>query len=404
MATLKLTLDQRRQKNDGTFALVFRVRHLKKYFDISTSISVLKNQFDHKKGVVVKNPVCYDFTEDLREVYTKRLRNFQKENLSNHFEIVELKNYLLSKCFDEITIYEFWDEQIQILSSSGKNGNARNHKICLSVISKVINLKLSFKCLTIKDLLKLENELLKRNVSVNSISVYMRSLKAICNKAINLDYAPYDWYPFRKYKINKEKTTPRVISIDEIRKYFTLNLSPSDTTYRSWCIGKLIFLLQGINLCDLLQLTEDNIKGGRIIYKRSKTHKIYSIKILPETRSLLNEFCTERKTLLSVVSDEDLKDSKLFMKQYTQKRKNINSHLTKIGKILETNEAITTYVFRYSYANIAKQLGFSKDLIAEALGHNFGNTVTGIYLEMFDKDIVDNMNEVIIKNIMTYKV
>jgi len=396
MATLKLTLDQRRQKKDGTYSLVFRVRHLKKYFDISTSISVQKNQFNLKKGIVINNPVSNDFIEDLREVYAKRLRNFQKENLSNHFEIIELKNHLLSKCFDEITIYDFWEEQIQIMSSSGKNGNARNHKICLSVISKVINLKISFKSLTIRDLLKLESELLKRKVSVNSISVYMRSLKAICNKAINLDYAPFDWYPFRKYKINKEKTTPRVISIDEIRKYFTLNLAPSDTTYKSWCIGKLIFLLQGINLCDLLLLTNDNIKGDRIIYKRSKTHKIYSIKILPETKILLEEFLNISKTLLSIVSDEEFNDSRLFMKHYTQKRKLINAHLTKIGKTMGTSEPITTYVFRYSYANIAKQLGFSKEIIAEALGHDFGNSVTGIYLEMFDKDIVDNMNETII--------
>ena len=52
-----------------------------------------------------------------------------------------------------------------------------------------------------------------------------------------------------------------------------------------------------------------------------------------------------------------------------------------------------SYVFSYSYANVAKQLGYSKDLIAEALGHEYGNSVTGIYLEQFDKDIVDKMNQ-----------
>jgi integrase/recombinase XerD len=46
-------------------------------------------------------------------------------------------------------------------------------------------------------------------------------------------------------------------------------------------------------------------------------------------------------------------------------------------------------VFRYTYANLAKQLGYSKDLIAEALGHEYGNSVTGIYLEQFDNDVVD---------------
>ncbi len=61
--------------------------------------------------------------------------------------------------------------------------------------------------------------------------------------------------------------------------------------------------------------------------------------------------------------------------------------------------SLTTYVFRYTYANIAKQLGFSKDLIAEALGHEYGNSITGIYLEMFDLEMVDSMNERIINEV-----
>jgi integrase/recombinase XerD len=79
-----------------------------------------------------------------------------------------------------------------------------------------------------------------------------------------------------------------------------------------------------------------------------------------------------------------------------QKRKVINGHLKKIGVSLGFKEELTTYVFRYSYANIAKQLGYSKDLIAEALGHEYGNSVTGIYLEQFDQEIIDRMNEFII--------
>jgi integrase/recombinase XerD len=64
------------------------------------------------------------------------------------------------------------------------------------------------------------------------------------------------------------------------------------------------------------------------------------------------------------------------------------------------NEPITSYVFRYSYANIAKQLGFNKDLIAEALGHDYGNHITGIYLEMFDLKILDDMNQQIIEAVL----
>ena len=56
--------------------------------------------------------------------------------------------------------------------------------------------------------------------------------------------------------------------------------------------------------------------------------------------------------------------------------------------------------FWYTYANVAKQLGYSKDLIAEALGHEYGNSVTGIYLEQFDNDIVDKMNQNLINSVV----
>ena len=39
-------------------------------------------------------------------------------------------------------------------------------------------------------------------------------------------------------------------------------------------------------------------------------------------------------------------------------------------------------------------------MIAEALGHEYGNSVTGLYLEQFDLEIVDSMNEKIIASVI----
>jgi integrase len=160
-------------------------------------------------------------------------------------------------------------------------------------------------------------------------------------------------------------------------------------------------MLRGINLKDLLLLSTKNIKGNRIIYKRAKTGKIYSIKITDEVAEILKQF-TPNNTLLGILSDADLLDKEKLVDIHVQKRKVINSQLSKIGKMLEVNEAISTYVFRYSYANIAKQLGYSKDLIAEALGHEYGNSITGIYLEQFDMEVVDQMNQNLISAVVKY--
>jgi len=57
---------------------------------------------------------------------------------------------------------------------------------------------------------------------------------------------------------------------------------------------------------------------------------------------------------------------------------------------------------QFSNDYFPKQLGYSKDLIAEALGHEYGNSVTGIYLEHFDNYIVDKMNQELINSVVKY--
>jgi integrase len=234
-------------------------------------------------------------------------------------------------------------------------------------------------------------------MSTNGISVYLRAFKAIFNKAINNDIVGYEFYPFRKFKIRRIATTPRVLSKLELKAYFNLQIDKSSTYYKSWLIGKLIFMMRGINLKDLLLCTPANIKSGRLIYRRAKTKKLYSIPLLPEIVELLNEFSPNEISLLGMFQKEELKNQVAFVEVFRQKRKVINAHLKKLGEMIGSNEPITTYVFRYSFSNIAKQLGYSKDLISESLGHNYGNSTTSHYLEQFHQDELDELTMKVIK-------
>lgn len=400
MATIKIVLDQRRAKKDGTYPVVIRVRHLKSFFDLKTNYFVYKNQFDEKRQQIISNSDANFEIEELKEKCSKRVREFQRENANNAFDLNALKSFVQQKPVKHITIEEFWNDIIKQLIDSKRLGSARSYKTTLSVLSKIIDCKCKFTNINYSDLIKIETTLLSRGVSVNGLAVYMRTFRAVCNRAILYNVSTYDWYPFRKYKIKKEKTTPRTISINDVKNYFALNIACDHKLYKAWCIGKLIFLLRGINLTDLLLLKKSSVHNDRIIYKRAKTGKLYSIKILPPVAELIVEFSDESDYLFGVFRDEN-KNVKIadlyFFQEYTKK---LNIKLKKLGNSINTVEPITTYVFRYSYANIAKQLGYSKDLIAESLGHDYGNSVTGIYLEMFDNDIVDNMNEAIMKNII----
>ena len=98
----------------------------------------------------------------------------------------------------------------------------------LSAIENDINLNKSFSSLTHLDIIQLETKLYQRGMSVNGIGVYMRTFRAVCNKAIYQDIVGIEHYPFRKYKIRKEKTVPRVLDIDEVKRYFHLNLDQKE--------------------------------------------------------------------------------------------------------------------------------------------------------------------------------
>jgi integrase len=398
MATLNLTLDTRRARKEGTYPLVFRVRVEDKFCDIGTGFKIFKEQFDLKTNSLVNDIDSNILLDQLKTHYLKRLRTYTAENLDCN-DLKSIKAYLINKQPSEFTITEFWVNHIETLKTAGRYGGAKVYNTSLSVISQEIELNIPFSKLNFKTIVDLESKLFQRGMSTNGIGVYMRSFRAICNKAIHYDIVGYEWYPFRKHKIRKEKTTPRVISITEMTSYFNLDLEKKNPLYKTWLIGKLIFMLRGINIKDLMLLSHNNMKSGRIIYKRAKTGKFYSIEVLPAMQEIFNEL-NSNCTLVGILSQSEIKNSAKLLEIIVQKRKVINAHLKKIGTLINSPEPLSTYVFRYSYANILKQLGYSKDLIAEALGHEYGNSVTGIYLEQFDNDVIDEMNQRVVNTVL----
>lgn len=401
MATFTLTLDTRREKKNGTYPVVFRVSLKSKPLFIPTGISVKETEFDFSNNIIINSTDLNFELMKLDHLYRTRFYQYIISNPDTE-NLKELKEFILNKpkAKQSHTIYNFWSAEIEQMKLNKRLGGAAVYQQSLNTIHKELNLYISFNQLSYKDIVYLETQLYQRGMSANGIGVYMRTFRAICNKAIRLELISFEWYPFRKFKIKKEKTTPRVLSTEELIKYFSLNIPINSPKYKYWWIGQLLFMCRGINLRDLLLLNESNIKGDRLIYKRAKTGRLYSIAMTAEIKTALEKF-TANETLLGLVNSEILNSPKKIT-LLKQKVKIINKHLIYFGKLIESNEALTSYVFRYSYANLAKRLGYSKDIIAEALGHEYGNSVTGIYLEQFDLAMVDDMNEKIINKVFCY--
>jgi integrase/recombinase XerD len=397
MATLKLVLDKRRIKKSGAFPLVIRIRHDGKYVDVQTGHELLPYEFDDNKQLARNKPAL---NKELKKLLEECVCKIDELNFHHEHVSLDMIKALFKKEMKVVpTISAFWQEEARRLTEIGKSGNARVYLTAYTGLKRVMNLEITFRDLKLHHLIEAETQLLKNGVKPNTLSLYMRTLRAICNKAILLELVDQSWYPFFRYKIKKGKSTPRVLSLGDMQRYFALDIPENHPHFRSYSIGKLIFLLRGINLKDLVKLTKENVRSGRICYERSKTKTLYDIGLTEEIHELLKVLHQGGKTLVGAMDSEaQLIDSdNAVLRKYNQYLHVVNNHLRKLGEQLKFETRLSTYVMRYSYANIARSLGISVEEISYLLGHkSSAHAVTEIYLTAYDADKLDELNSRII--------
>lgn len=230
--------------------------------------------------------------------------------------------------------------------------------------------------------------------SVNARSIHLRNVRAVFNDAI--DNGVTAWYPFRTFKVKTEATKKRAVAVEVLRSLFSYPVTWQEQYVDAF---KLSFCLIGINLVDLLALNADQLVDGRLSYRRSKTGRLYDIKVEPEAAALIEKYHGRLGRLVSW--GESRKHYTTFTYQMCRGLKSIGSTVMEwrtdeLGVYREVEvfrpafPMLSSYVARHSWATIAASLDVPKDVIAHALGHG-GSCVTDIYID-FDLRKVDDAN------------
>ena len=132
-----------------------------------------------------------------------------------------------------------------------------------------------------------------QTMCINAYSIHLRNIRAVFNYLIKEDKTTN--YPFKNFKIKTEKTIHRALSLQQLKELKDIQCSDFMVEYRD--IFMLMVYLIGINSKDLLYLKTENIIDGRIMYKRAKTGKLYSIKLEPEALHIINIYKGEKYLL-----------------------------------------------------------------------------------------------------------
>lgn len=244
-----------------------------------------------------------------------------------------------------------------------------------------------------KDILlgRIDNVIVKRfemylknnNKSLNTISFYMRNLRAVYNKAIKMHIIVRpDYNPFDNVYIGIEKTSKRAIKKSSIDKLFQLNLDFDRNLNKAKHLFIFSFCSRGMSFIDMAFLKKTDIIDGYIKYRRSKTKQLLEIKLTDEITKIISLYKDEVKRsqyLLPIIENTGT-DVRL---QYESALRTYNNRLQRISQIMNLSTPLTSYVARHSWATIAKSKNIPLSVISEGLGHNSQQT-TQIYLASFD--------------------
>lgn len=243
-----------------------------------------------------------------------------------------------------------------------------------------------------------------------SISIHMRTLRAVYNSMLSYLPALQEHYPFSTKGIKNNRYKIRsgagkhgdALTIEQLKTFINTEIlegTPEWVAKKFWLFS---FFCNGMNMTDIAHLKYSNIHDDCIRYVRRKTkdteqHEEYIEVPLTETiLNIIDELGTLPKLKNRYVFNilQNMNDIMMERKLIKQHTKTTNKYL---ARICNSNELpkITTYWARHTYASLLKEAGKPVELIREMLGHADIKT-TEHYLKRFDLAKKKNANESII--------
>lgn len=395
---IKAVAETYRLTTKGYVPIVLRLVKDRKKKVIRLGILIEKSYWDATKNKI--KPNCPNF-EYLENIITEKLSKYQKQvlefqSIGRDFSLNQLIE-AVEKPTKNISISDYLNLVIENLTKENRIGNATHYQALYNSLDRFTKInQLQFVDIDVPFLNKYETYLRSIGNKNNSISIKMRTLKAVYNKAVKDNIVKKDYYPFNEYNVSKLKdsTPKRSILKEDIQKIISLDVKTISKRPQSLLqFSKDLFLFSylgcGINMVDMAHLKKSNIISNRIVYKRHKTGKQISFLLQPHALEIMQRYEDGNNDYIFPILDDSIH---ITPEQQFRRIKKVtyvaNKNLKKIGESINLSIPLTTYCARHSFATILKRSGINVAIISEALGHSDLKT-TQIYLDSFENSQID---------------
>ena len=326
---------------------------------------------------------------------SKRFQHIIKRmsSLNNLFTADALVKEFLDQSY-EITLFNYMQLTITRLWKQGQYRTSETYTATLNSFREFRNgVDIYFEDIDSNLLLAYEYHLKAKSLLPNTISFYMKRLRAVYNKAVDDGYAEHK-NPFKRVFTSSEKTIKRAIPLKYIKRLKEMDLTYSASKSFARDMFLFSFYTRGMSFVDIAYLQKKDLKGNILRYRRKKTGQVLSIQWEKCMKEIADKYSSSIMSpyLFSIIDNPD-GDTR---KQYHNVQSLINRHLKEIGTVLNLSIPLTMYVARHSWASIARSEGIPVSVISEGMGHD-SEATTQIYLASLETQIIDEANRKILR-------
>lgn len=368
---------------------------------LKTDYRIFTDEWNSDKECLILNTVDmmrYDYLSLIQQNIEWDNRRFQHiiQRLSSsnlQFNADTVVKEFQNKSSD-ITLFNRMQNTISKLWKQGQYRTSETYTATLNSFREFRNGKdLYFEEMDSDLLLSYEYYLKAKSLSPNTISFYMKRLRAVYNKAVDDGFAE-NKNPFKRVITSSEKTVKRAIPVKYIRKLKDLDLSHSVSKSFARDMFLFSFYTRGMSFVDMAYLQKKDLKGKVLTYRRKKTGQLLSVRWEHCMQEIVDRYSSPGMSpyLLAIINnlDGDIR------KQYRNVQSLINRNLKAIGDSINITIPLTMYVARHSWASIARNEGIPVSVISEGMGHDSEKT-TQIYLASLETQVIDKANRKILK-------
>lgn len=294
----------------------------------------------------------------------------------------------------ELSLTDFMHDIISQLKRIGRERTAETYMSTLNSLLRFSTGKDILLTEIGSDLLQEYEAYLKASgVAMNTVSFYMRILRAVYNRAVDKSIMEQQ-HPFKNVYTGIGKTRKRAISLKAIKQIKELDLSRNTKLDFARDMFMFSFYTRGMSFVDMAYLKKKDLKDGVLTYRRRKTGQTLCIKWEKCMEEIVDKYGQEQTGpyILPIIRST----SKSSRSQYKNGLSYVNRSLKDIALRVGLTSSLSMYVARHSWASIARSRHVPLSIISEGMGHD-SEATTQIYLSSLDTSTVDRANNMIIK-------